>query len=108
MADVQPETHARLAARRILGSVTPPAPAAAASVRADGTDAVELGEAELAVLRLYSTGNSTVDIALIQDVKFETVRSTLKRLRERYRAQGRQAVTRGELLRRAAEDGYLD
>lgn len=95
------------AARWALDCVTPCVPEVNKSPW-DGTrDASGLGEAELAILRLYSNGYSTVDIALIQKIKFEAVRSTLKRMRELYRAQGRQAVTRGELLRRAAEDGYL-
>jgi DNA-binding CsgD family transcriptional regulator len=108
MDDLQPETHARLAARRTLDSVTPSSSAFTRSTRTGTPGPPGLGAAELAILKLYANGYSTVDIALIQDVKFETVRSTLKRMRELYRSQGRQAVTRGELLRRAAEDGYLD
>ena len=61
----------------------------------------------LRVLRLYSRGESTVDIALIEGVRFERVRSALKTIRATYKSQGRRVDTRDELLRRAAEDGYL-
>jgi DNA-binding NarL/FixJ family response regulator len=59
------------------------------------------------VLRLYATGQSTVDIALIEGVRFERVRSALKQIRAMYELQGRSVATRDDLLRRAAEDGYL-
>ncbi|CAD5992383.1 response regulator transcription factor [Agreia sp. COWG] len=59
------------------------------------------------VLRLYAQGESTVDIALIEGVRFERVRTALKTIRAAYVAQGRRVDTRDELLRRAAEDGYL-
>jgi DNA-binding NarL/FixJ family response regulator len=59
------------------------------------------------VLRLYSAGQSTVDIALIEGVRFEKIRTALKAIRASYDQQGRRADTRDELLRRAAEDGYL-
>jgi DNA-binding NarL/FixJ family response regulator len=61
----------------------------------------------LRVLRLYSRGESTVDIALIEGVRFERVRTALKAIRATYESQGRRVDTRDELLRRAAEDGYL-
>ncbi|SKA93399.1 DNA-binding response regulator, NarL/FixJ family, contains REC and HTH domains [Agreia bicolorata] len=59
------------------------------------------------VLRLYATGQSTVDIALIEGVRFERVRGALKQIRAMYESQGRSVATRDDLLRRAAEDGYL-
>jgi len=61
----------------------------------------------LRVLRLYSQGESTVDIAIIEGVRFERVRTALKAIRSTYESQGRRVDTRDELLRRAAEDGYL-
>ncbi|PPF61489.1 hypothetical protein C5E11_15365 [Clavibacter michiganensis] len=66
-----------------------------------------LDEWQRRVLRLYATGQSTVDIALIEGVRFERVRGALKQIRAMYETQGRVVATRDDLLRRAAEDGYL-
>jgi DNA-binding NarL/FixJ family response regulator len=106
VSKARPAAEVLSAARWALDSDTPCLPADEGENQGGDGDS-EVGEAELAILKLYSNGYSTVDIALIQGVKFEAVRSALKRIREMYRAQGRQAATRDDLLRRAAEDGYL-
>jgi DNA-binding NarL/FixJ family response regulator len=92
------------AARRVLGSAdTMPVPRAVHEVpQRPGLD-----EWQRRVLRLYATGQSTVDIALIEGVRFERVRRALREIRSSYEAQGRDVSTRDELLRRAAQDGYL-
>lgn len=92
------------AARRVLGrdeSVTEAISPEAAEPQSP------FDEWHLRVLRLYSQGESTVDIALIEGVRFERVRTALKAIRATYESQGRRVDTRDELLRRAAEDGYL-
>jgi DNA-binding NarL/FixJ family response regulator len=66
-----------------------------------------MSDEDLAVIRLYASGHSTLDISLVQGIKFEAVRSSLKRIRQMYEAQNRVVATRDDLLRRAAEDGYL-
>lgn len=81
-----------------------------ASTSSDGDPIVEpseFDEAALAILRLYATGHSTVDISVSTGTKFELVRSTLQQIRTHYENQGRNAATRDDLVRRAAEDGFL-
>lgn len=93
------------AARRVLGGAH-----ATSSLRRAGEESPErpgLDEWQRRVLRLYATGQSTVDIALIEGVRFERVRRALREIRSSYEAQGRDVSTRDELLRRAAQDGYL-
>ena len=92
------------AARRVLGGAdTTPAPCPAE----ESPERPGLDEWQRRVLRLYATGQSTVDIALIEGVRFERVRRALREIRASYEAQGRDVSTRDELLRRAAHDGYL-
>jgi DNA-binding NarL/FixJ family response regulator len=58
-------------------------------------------------LRLYASGNSPVDIALTLGLPFEVVKGFLTAVRDHYLTAGRSAGTKQELIRRAAEDGYL-
>ncbi|MBF4633212.1 response regulator transcription factor [Agreia pratensis] len=92
------------AARRVLGG---PGSGKACPDTDEPSGAIEPDDWQRRVLRLYATGQSTVDIALIEGVRFERVRAALKAIRTSYEAQGRRVDTRDELLRRAAEDGYL-
>ena len=63
------------------------------------------GEAE--ALRLYATGYSTTEVATHMNVQYETAKTYLRRVREKYAKANRPASKRAELIRRAAEDGYL-
>jgi DNA-binding NarL/FixJ family response regulator len=63
--------------------------------------------AEVEALRLYASGNSPVDIALRMSLPFESVKGYLSRVREHYASEGRPVQSKHELIRRAAEDGYL-
>jgi DNA-binding NarL/FixJ family response regulator len=92
------------AARRVLGRGEPATVATGSDPAAQHSP---FDDWHLRVLRLYSRGESTVDIALIEGVRFERVRKALKTIRATYESQGRRVDTRDELLRRAAEDGYL-
>jgi DNA-binding NarL/FixJ family response regulator len=92
------------AARRVLGRDEP---AIATIPGHTAAPQSPFDDWHLRVLRLYSRGESTVDIALIEGVRFERVRTALKAIRASYESQGRRVDTRDELLRRAAEDGYL-
>jgi DNA-binding NarL/FixJ family response regulator len=64
------------------------------------------GEAE--ALRLYATGYSTSEVAAQMNVQYETAKTYLRRVREKYARVDRPASKKADLIRRAAEDGYLE
>ena len=66
-----------------------------------------LSAGEHKALLLYCQGLSTKDVAAAMNVQFETAKTYLRRVREKYARAGRPASKRAELVRRAAEDGYL-
>ena len=53
-------------------------------------------------------GYSTVAVAERMNVQYETAKTYLRRVREKYAKVGRPASKKAELIRRAAEDGYLE
>ena len=63
------------------------------------------GEAE--ALKLYVAGLSTGEVADAMNVQYETAKTYLRRVREKYAKADRPASKKAELIRRAAEDGYL-
>lgn len=81
---------------------------------ADATDAddqpaaAHLSAAEERALRLYAQGLSTVEVAKRMEVGYETAKTYLRRVREKYAKAGRPASRKAELIRRAAEDGLLE
>ena len=66
-----------------------------------------LSVGEEQALRLYVTGRSTVEVAEEMHVQFETAKTYLRRVREKYARARRPASRKADLIRRAAEDGYL-
>lgn len=66
-----------------------------------------LSEGESEALRLYADGWTTSEVAAMMNVKYETAKTYLRRVREKYGKVGRPTSTRSDLTRRAAEDGYL-
>lgn len=66
-----------------------------------------LSEGEKEALRLYADGWTTREVAAMMNVKYETAKTYLRRVREKYGKAGRPTSTRSDLTRRAAEDGYL-
>lgn len=66
-----------------------------------------LSQGEETALRLYASGLSTSQVAERMDVKYETAKTYLRRVREKYARVDRPAGRKSELMRRAAEDGYL-
>jgi DNA-binding CsgD family transcriptional regulator len=50
---------------------------------------------------------STNEVAARMDVQYETAKTYLRRVREKYAKANRPASKKSELIRRAAEDGYL-
>ena len=67
----------------------------------------KLSDGERWALLLYVEGNSTSQVAGEMNVQFETAKTYLRRVREKYQRVGRPTSTRSDLIRRAAEDGYL-
>lgn len=66
---------------------------------------LSVGEEE--ALRLYASGNSTNEVASHMNVQYETAKTYLRRVREKYAKAKRPASRKSDLIRRAAEDGYL-
>ena len=67
-----------------------------------------LSGAEERALRLYAQGYSTIEVARRMDVGYETAKTYLRRVREKYAKVGRPASRKADLIRRAAEDGLLE
>ncbi len=98
------------AARRVMG-VTPdpnvavdwrPLPGGAA-----GHARPKLSAGEIDALKLYVSGYSTGEVAAHLNVQYETAKTYLRRVREKYAKVNRPASKKADLIRRAAEDGYL-
>lgn len=66
-----------------------------------------LSQGELEALLLFCQGLAIKEIAESMNVQFETAKTYIRRVREKYARAGRPASRRAELVRRAAEDGYL-
>lgn len=67
----------------------------------------KLSQSEGEALTLYASGLSTNEVAARMNVQYETAKTYLRRVRDKYSRAGRPASTKAELIRRAAEDGYL-
>jgi len=67
----------------------------------------KLSAGEAQALTLYVSGMSTPEVAAQMNVQYETAKTYLRRVREKYAKANRPAGKKAELIRRAAEDGYL-
>jgi DNA-binding NarL/FixJ family response regulator len=67
----------------------------------------KLSAGESQALTLYASGLSTAEVAERMHVQYETAKTYLRRVREKYSKANRPASKKAELIRRAAEDGYL-
>jgi DNA-binding NarL/FixJ family response regulator len=67
----------------------------------------KLSASELNALKLYVSGHSTEEVAAELNVQYETAKTYLRRVREKYAKVNRPAGKKADLIRRAAEDGYL-
>jgi DNA-binding NarL/FixJ family response regulator len=67
----------------------------------------KLSHGEEEALRLYVSGYSTNEVAAQMNVQYETAKTYLRRVREKYSKVGRPASKKSDLIRRAAEDGFL-
>ena len=99
------------AARRIMGMEA--STGAARAWRPLPTGALpqikpRLSPGEEEALRLYAAGFSTAEVADRMNVQYETAKTYLRRVREKYAKVDRPASKKAELIRRAAEDGYLE
>jgi DNA-binding NarL/FixJ family response regulator len=68
----------------------------------------KLSAGEVDALKLYVSGYSTGEVAAHLNVQYETAKTYLRRVREKYAKVNRPASKKADLIRRAAEDGYLD
>ncbi len=69
--------------------------------------AIRFSEDEEETLRLYASGHSPVEVAMVLGTNIQAVKNSLKRVREQYASEGRNADKKQDLMQRAAEDGYL-
>ena len=67
----------------------------------------KLSAGETEAFKLYVSGLSTLEVAQEMNVQYETAKTYLRRVREKYAKVNRPAGKKAELMRRAAEDGYL-
>jgi DNA-binding NarL/FixJ family response regulator len=67
----------------------------------------KLSAGEIDALKLYVAGYSTDEVANALNVQYETAKTYLRRVREKYAKANRPASKKADLIRRAAEDGYL-
>ncbi|WP_308467849.1 DNA-binding response regulator [Rathayibacter soli] len=76
-------------------------------VRENAVIRPHLSRAEVIALGLYVAGHTTVEVASGMNVGYETAKTFLRRIRDKYAKAGRPTSTREDMIRRAAEDGYL-
>ena len=98
------------AARTIMGvdvDATPKRDWRPLPVGATAQSRPRLSAGEVVALKLYVSGFSTVEVASQMNVQYETAKTYLRRVREKYAKANRPASKKSELIRRAAEDGYL-
>ena len=67
----------------------------------------KLSAGETEAFKLYVSGRSTLEVAHEMHVQYETAKTYLRRVREKYARANRPASKKADLIRRAAEDGYL-
>ena len=105
-----PMTQVMDAARRVMGMATDiPADTAwraTAGPTLQARPRLSAGEEE--AFKLYVSGHSTSEVAEQMNVQYETAKTYLRRVREKYARINRPASKKAELIRRAAEDGYLE
>jgi DNA-binding NarL/FixJ family response regulator len=74
---------------------------------AEPVERPRLSLGEEAALRLYASGRSTNEVAAEMHVQFETAKTYLRRVREKYARVSRPASRKADLIQRATEDGYI-
>ncbi|MGN6127789.1 MAG: response regulator transcription factor [Humibacter sp.] len=108
LSKAQPVRDVMAVAKSVMGLVDDRPDDTANRVPAAPTTTMpKLSDGERTALLLYVDGNSTTQVAAEMNVQFETAKTYLRRVREKYGRVGRPTSTRDDLVRRAAEDGYL-
>jgi DNA-binding NarL/FixJ family response regulator len=106
----QPVRAVMAEARAVMGFDTGvnavPGGGASAS-EASGQVRPKLSGSEQIALNLYVSGKTTVQVAASMNVGYETAKTYLRRIRDKYAKAGRPTSSRADMIRRAAEDGYL-
>jgi DNA-binding NarL/FixJ family response regulator len=74
---------------------------------AEQVERPRLSLGEEAALRFYASGRSTSEVAAEMHVQFETAKTYLRRVREKYARVNRPASRKADLIQRATEDGYI-
>jgi DNA-binding NarL/FixJ family response regulator len=106
----EPMTSVIAAARSVLGLDEEPVAEVDWRPRPIGAVALvrpRLSTGEREALTLYADGHTVSEVASLMGVRYETAKTYLRRIREKYGKAGRPTSSRADLIRRAAEDGYL-
>lgn len=106
----QPVREVMAEARSVMGFDTADTlgpGASAIGAEASGQVRPKLSGSEQIALGLYVSGKTTVQVAASMNVGYETAKTYLRRIRDKYAKAGRPTSTRADMIRRAAEDGYL-
>lgn len=98
---------ASLAAMGRDGSAAEPTPSWRPRPTVPEASRPKLSDGERQALVLYADGRTTSEVARAMNVQYETAKTYLRRVREKYGKVGRPTSSRADLIRRAAEDGYL-
>lgn len=69
--------------------------------------APRLSRGELEAVALYASGKTVAEVGTAMNVQYETAKTFLRRVREKYALLGRPASNREDLTSRATEDGFL-
>jgi DNA-binding NarL/FixJ family response regulator len=110
LTKAQPVREVMAVSRSVMGLGTVPV---GDPVRERGTATTpvsarpRLSDSEVRALGFYVAGQTTVEVAGSMSVGYETAKTYLRRIREKYAKAGRPTSSRADLMRRAAEDGYL-
>lgn len=108
LSKAQPVREVMATARSVMGlaDALPPHPGSP-SPSAGSVTKPKLSDGERIALLLYVDGKSTSEVAAQMNVQFETAKTYLRRVREKYGRAGRPTSTRADLILRAVEDGYV-
>jgi len=91
---------------RSIGS--PPAGGATAPNELSELSMPKLSIGETAALTLYTAGKTVAEVGVVMNVQYETAKTYIRRVREKYALLGRAASSRADLISRAREDGFLN
>lgn len=101
------DTHSRTSEGQIGPETAEPEPLPSAAHEKISRVVPKLSDGEKEALALYASGLSIAEVAEQMSVQYETAKTYIRRVREKYNKAERPAGTRAELIRRAAEDGFL-